>query len=419
MSSLLTTRKAKAATLVPLALLSAAWTASLAGADSSATAAGSGVTDLPDGTTIPSQAITAPASVPIPGSLAAAVPDGAAGSVVSGASASGIPSAALSAYQRAAQIINAADASCNVPWELLAAIGRVESNHGQFGGNTLDADGVSKPGIFGPALNGKRGTQAIADTDGGTLDKDTTYDRAVGPMQFIPSTWSSVKVDADGDGARNPQDIDDASLAAAVYLCSGSENLASRSGQEKAVFRYNHSQPYVDLVLRLMEAYSLGNYTAIPSGTYGGSVFAPSYEATVQARPERKPITKPSAPKPTRPVSGGGGSTAPEPTGPAPTNPATPSTPKNPLSGVTKPLTDTLDSVTGGATKPLTDVIDNLTEALSFCNEQFASIPDPLNLLSGLKSQCAAKVEGMTETKAAAAVPNTLTQLLAWLGLKQ
>ena len=38
------------------------------------------------------------------------------------------------------------------------------------------------------------------DTDGGELDKDTVYDRAVGPMQFIPSTWAVVKVDADGDG---------------------------------------------------------------------------------------------------------------------------------------------------------------------------------------------------------------------------
>ena len=95
-------------------------------------------------------------------------------------------------------------------------------------------------------------------------------------MQFIPSTWQVVKVDADGDGKRNPQDMDDAALATAVYLCSGKDNLSSRKGQEAAVFRYNHSQDYVNLVLRIMEAYSHGDYTAVPSGTYGGTSFSSS-----------------------------------------------------------------------------------------------------------------------------------------------
>lgn len=186
MSALLKTRKSKATTLVPLALLCAAWTSSLVGVDT-ATATRSEATDLPDGSAVPSLAIKAPASVPVPGAIAPSVPDGSADSVVAGASTSGIPAAALSAYQRAAQIINAADPTCNAPWELLAAIGRVESNHGQYGGNTLGSDGVSLPGIYGPQLNGTNGTQAITDTDGGQLDKDTVYDRAVGPMQFILS----------------------------------------------------------------------------------------------------------------------------------------------------------------------------------------------------------------------------------------
>ena len=185
---------------------------------------------MPDGTKVPTAAIEAPASVPTPGVIAPAVPNGSADSVVSGASTNGIPAPALAAYQRGAQIINAADKSCNIPWELIAAIGRVESDHGRYGGNTLTEDGVSKPGIYGIALNGKNGTQAINDTDGGQLDKDPVYDRAVGPMQFIPSTWQVVKVDADGDDQRNPQDMDDASLATAVYLCSGKDNLSARTG---------------------------------------------------------------------------------------------------------------------------------------------------------------------------------------------
>ena len=286
----LSTRQ-KSMVLLPLALLSGVWTASLV--SSSATASDPGRTSaLPDGTKVPSNAIEAPASVPTPGVIAPAVPEGSADSVVAGASSNGIPAPALAAYQRGAQIINAADKSCNIPWELIAAIGRVESDHGRYGGNTLTEDGVSKPGIFGIALNGKNGTQAINDTDGGQLDQDTVYDRAVGPMQFIPSTWQVVKVDADGDDQRNPQDMDDAALATAVYLCSGDDNLSNRTGQEGAVYRYNHSQDYVNLVLRIMEAYSSGDYTAVPSGTYGGSSFSPSYSAAIdssyKAAKERK-----------------------------------------------------------------------------------------------------------------------------------
>src|ERR1700712_498190 len=269
-------RRSKAMVLLPLALLSGAWTASLVSASATASSTGTKNSALPDGTKVPANAIEAPASVPVPGVIAPAVPEGSADSVVSGASSNGIPAPALAAYQRGAQIINAADKSCNIPWELIAAIGRVESDHGRYGGNTLTENGVSKPGIYGIELNGKNGTQAIQDTDGGQLDDDSVYDRAVGPMQFIPSTWQVVKVDADGDNQRNPQDMDDAALANAVYLCSGTDNLSARTGQEAAVFRYNHSQDYVNLVLRIMEAYSSGDYTAVPSGTYGGASYSSS-----------------------------------------------------------------------------------------------------------------------------------------------
>ncbi|MGO4256501.1 lytic transglycosylase domain-containing protein [Marmoricola sp. RAF53] len=421
MTALLKSRKSKAATLVPLALLSAAWTASLASASSTASAAHSDGSDLPDGSAVPSQAIKAPASVPIPGAIAPAVPDGTADAVVSGASASGIPAAALSAYQRGAQIIDAADTTCNVPWELIAAIGRVESNHGQFGGNTLGADGVSKPGVFGPQLNGQNGTQAIMDTDGGQLDQDPVYDRAVGPMQFIPSTWSSVKVDADGDGQRNPQDIDDAALASGVYLCSGTDDLSARAGQEAAVFRYNHSRQYVDLVLRIMEAYSAGDYTAIPSGTYGGTVFSPSYASTIASQ-HQKAVARPKKGAPQSTGSGSTGSTGGSTpgTGTETGSGGTPSVPVKPTDPVGKALQgvgETVGGVVQGVTQPVAEVLGTLTEALGFCNQQFASIPDPLGLLGPAKAKCAAKVQGMTEQDAAAVIPNTLQTILSWLGL--
>lgn len=269
-------RMHKATALVPLALLSAAWTASMAGAGIGTAVAGDeGSGTLPDGTAVPAQAIEAPASVSTPGVVAPSVPRGRAAQAVGTASASGIPSAALAAYQRAEAVINAADRSCRLPWQLLAAIGRVESDHGRFGGNVLDDDGLAQPGIYGIALDGRKNTQRITDTDAGQYDSDRTFDRAVGPMQFIPSTWSVVGVDGDNDGKRNPQDIDDAALASAVYLCSGDDDLSAEQGQRASVYRYNHSNDYVDLVLSIMQAYMDGDFVSVPTGTTSAGVFAP------------------------------------------------------------------------------------------------------------------------------------------------
>ena len=136
-------------------------------------------------------------------------PDAAVGN----AAVNGIPSAALAAYQRAETVINAADTSCHLPWQLVAAIGRVESDHGRVHGSHLTSEGLARPAIYGLPLDGTQGTARIGDTDAGLLDHDTEFDRAVGPMQFIPSTWAVVGVDADGDSQRDPQDIDDAALA--------------------------------------------------------------------------------------------------------------------------------------------------------------------------------------------------------------
>ena len=142
-----------------------------------------------------------------------------------------LPSPALAAYQRAATVINASDPGCHISWEHIAAIGRVESDHGRYGGSHLDRNGIALPGILGIALDGTHGTRTDPRHRRRPVRRRPRWDRAVGPMQFIPSTWSVVGVDADGDGIRNPQDVDDAALATAVYLCSGDDDLSTEAGR--------------------------------------------------------------------------------------------------------------------------------------------------------------------------------------------
>jgi membrane-bound lytic murein transglycosylase B len=294
-------RLQKASALLPLALLSTAVTASLAGAGATTAAAQDDSRTLPDGTSIPTQAIEAPASVSKPGVTAPGI-NGNTKTIVANASTMGIPAAALAAYQRAETVINTADKSCNISWQLIAAIGRVESDHGRVNGNSLNSEGLATPGIFGIALDGSNNTARIADSDAGLYDSDAKFDRAVGPMQFIPSTWRVVGVDADGDAERNPQDIDDAALASAVYLCSGDDDLSTEAGQRASVFRYNHSQSYVDLVLSIMNAYTAGDFTSVPNGTTSAGYFVP--DPTPPAAPAKQ------GPKQSGPA-GGGPATAP------------------------------------------------------------------------------------------------------------
>ena len=408
----------KATALVPLALLSGAWTTSL-------TMTGSASADgqdgrLPDGTSVPDQAIKAPASVSNPGEIAPGVPKGSADQVIAGASANGIPAAALAAYQRAAQVIDSADKGCNIDWTLIAAIGRVESNHGRYGGNTLDSNGVSRPGIYGIPLDGSNSTAKISDTDAGQYDNDPQYDRAVGPMQFIPSTWSVVGVDGDNDGKRNPQDIDDAALATAVYLCSGNEDLSTTDGQKSAVYRYNHSQEYVDLVLSIMRAYADGDFSSVPTSSAGTTTFTPDYGDSVLASgttgfhyPKaqggkrssgvrsgststgRSRSSAPSTSGSTGTVTGGGAPSVSSPTGGG-----TASDPKDTV----KKTTDTVKKATDGATGTVTNTVTPLQQATTFCQSTYSGAQ--ITLMGGLDKCTSAYLDG-----GAAAVNNLLSSL--------
>ena len=124
-----------------------------------------------------------------------------------------------------------------------------------------------RPASSASPSTARNNTAGIRDTDAGQYDADAKYDRAVGPMQFIPSTWSVVGVDADGDGKRNPQDIDDAALATAVYLCSGDDDLSDRGRPARRGLPLQPQPVYVDLVLSIMNAYLDGDFTSVPNGT--------------------------------------------------------------------------------------------------------------------------------------------------------
>ncbi|MEV1047308.1 lytic murein transglycosylase [Streptomyces sp. NPDC049916] len=245
---------------------------------------------------------------------------------VAGGSESGIPASILAAYRQAEQTVATTDPSCRLPWQLLAAIGKVES--GQARGGRVDAEGTTLSPILGPALNGQ-GFALIKDTDGGAFDGDAVHDRAVGPMQFIPSTWAHWGQDANGDGRKDPNNIFDAALAAGRYLCANDRDLALAADLDRAVLSYNRSTEYLRTVRSWYSFYQRGTHE-VPDGT-GVLPTAPSIP--VGSIPGPRPTPRPSgtpgpAPSPSKPGAtkptpgpskpGGGGSTSPKPT-PTPT----------------------------------------------------------------------------------------------------
>jgi hypothetical protein len=135
-----------------------------------------------------------------------------------------VDQAVISAYARARipaaylRLYRAAAATCRgLPWTVLAAIGTVETGNG--------------------------------------ADTTTSSKGAMGPMQFLPSTFAAYAVDGDGDGIANIQDPADAIYSAARYLCAWGAGLGGQS-LYAAIFAYNHADWYVREVIKLAIAYS-------------------------------------------------------------------------------------------------------------------------------------------------------------------
>ncbi|HTM84943.1 MAG TPA: lytic murein transglycosylase, partial [Mycobacterium sp.] len=166
----------------------------------------------------------------------------------------GIPTTALAAYRSAEHQMSAAAPECGISWNLLAGIGRIESGHAN--GGATDVHGTVLQPIYGPSLDGSLpGNEVIvaSNTPGRVV-----YARAMGPMQFLPGTWSRYAADGDGDGRADPQNVYDATLAAARYLCSGGLNLRDHSQVLAAILRYNNSMPYAENVMGWAAAYATG-----------------------------------------------------------------------------------------------------------------------------------------------------------------
>jgi hypothetical protein len=142
--------------------------------------------------------------------------------VLSGGAASSAPASAtgdippnlLALYVRGA-------ASCGMPWEVLAAVGKVETDHGRS----------TQPGVH----------------------SGTNRAGAAGPMQFLGSTWTAYGRDGDGDGDRDVYSPADAIAGAAAYLCAN--GAADPVRVRGALWHYNHDGAYVDEVLRIAASY--------------------------------------------------------------------------------------------------------------------------------------------------------------------
>lgn len=178
-----------------------------------------------------------------------------------------IPAVMLQAYLAAAESASQWTAGCRLRWQILAGIGWTESRHAA--GRSISPQGDVSPPIIGARLDGGGGTARVGDSDGGRLDGDTSFDRAVGPMQFIPSSWAIHGRDANTDGAANPHNAYDAAAGAVAHLCAGNAaDLNDPAVLRRALYAYNHSLAYVEMVAARIAYYD----TVGTASSLGGAV---------------------------------------------------------------------------------------------------------------------------------------------------
>jgi hypothetical protein len=267
-------------------------------------------------------------------------------------------------------------------------------------------------------------------------------------MQFIPSTWQSVGVDGDGDGAKNPQDIDDAAMSTAVYLCSGGTNLSDAGDLNKAILRYNHSQSYADLVISIAKAYAGGSWIAVGNGTEtdgqgidraGDQINDPTIDAPADnnlpqaidlpvypsgvrptqtttgggdGKPTTTPTQKPGSQPTQTPGKPGTGTSKPG-TGtskPPTTKPTTPDTP--PSTPSKPPGTTTLQTAAGLIVGTVGSTLSQLSQAATYCQSELSKVTITHPTQEQLQKCVTAYQTGGT-----AAVDQAIRNILSLLGL--
>ncbi|MEY2472856.1 MAG: peptidoglycan DL-endopeptidase CwlO [Actinomycetota bacterium] len=184
------------------------------------------------------------------------------------------PNATMSAASAAARaeippdllpVYMAASLTCQgLPWQVLAAIGWVESRHAQ--GHAGPTTGDVAPPIIGPPLDGTNGTRAIRDPS-----QPDGWAHALGSMQFLSTTWAKwgqLAPDRPPDASPNIENAWDSIYSAAAYLCSGSPSI---DDVHAAVLRYNHSEAYFELVMAKATEYGLGSDESADGTTVTGS----------------------------------------------------------------------------------------------------------------------------------------------------
>ncbi|WP_329959222.1 bifunctional lytic transglycosylase/C40 family peptidase [Priestia aryabhattai] len=149
-------------------------------------------------------------------------------------------------------IYKAAGEKYNIPWTLIAAIHRVETNFGQ----DLNTSSVGAIGH----------TQFMVKTwvgwsfPGGTRLGDASIPKKTLMSPAAISKYGGFGVDGDGDGKADPYNVTDAMYSTANYLAA---NGGASGNYQKAVFAYNHASWYVSRVMGFMKEYTSGSVEAV------------------------------------------------------------------------------------------------------------------------------------------------------------
>lgn len=181
--------------------------------------------------------------------------------VAAAGGALGIPPVVFSAYLAAETNVTSIATDCVVDWPIVAGIWKVESGHAT--GRTITPAGVVTPPIYGVTLDGSTpGTAVIPDSDGGLLDGDSIWDRAVGPAQFLPGSWRAYGQDGNNDGVADPHNVFDGALGTVAHLCLASPgDYTNPADLTAALRRYNNSADYVDTVSGWINYYRTFRFT--------------------------------------------------------------------------------------------------------------------------------------------------------------